>query len=234
MMNVTWPLLRDVLHLFYPPTCLHCGSGLIHIKEPICISCLSQLPFTQFEKIPDNPTERALTGRLPIQSAASLLHFSKGKITQSLLHALKYKNEQALGIWLGKLAAYSMQQSGRFEQIDYLLPVPMHPAKEKKRGYNQAALIAAGMASVMQIPVLSKETVQCKKTETQTRKSRTDRWLNVADCFFINRPEQLNQTSILLVDDVLTTGATLEAFGRSLFACQPRRLSVYTIAYADA
>jgi ComF family protein len=234
MMNVTWPLLRNVLHLFYPPTCLHCGSGLIHTKEPICISCLSQLPFTQFEKIPDNPTERALTGRLPIQSAASLLHFSKGKITQSLLHALKYKNEQALGVWFGKLAAYSMQQSGRFEQIDYLLPVPMHPTKEKKRGYNQAALIAAGMASVMQIPVLSKETVQCKKTETQTRKSRTERWLNVADCFFINRPEQLNQTSILLVDDVLTTGATLEAFGRTLFACQPSRLSVYTIAYADA
>ena len=226
-------LFNDTLHLFYPHLCTGCGSDLLEDTSILCLKCINELPHTRFANHPDNPVEKYFWGRLSLAAAHSEFHFSKGTLVQHLLHELKYKGNTRIGFYLGQLLGKSLMESERFATLDILVPLPLFPDKEKKRGFNQAEVICRGVASVMHLPVINNIITRHHFTETQTRKNRTERWENVAGSFYINDTNGLKGQHILLVDDVVTTGATLEACGRMLKSIDNVRLSIATLAVAS-
>lgn len=225
-------LLHDLLHLFYPHVCTGCGSDAIDLQQQLCLSCITHLPFTQFAFSAQNPVEKIFIGRMGITAAHSELYFSKSSIVQHLIHQLKYKGNQAIGHYLGEMMAGTLLKSKRFQQIQALVPVPLYPEKEKIRGYNQAAVICEGMSTVWQIPVWHQALIKQRATATQTKKHRDERWQNVHDSFVVPEPEQLRNARVLLVDDVITTGASLEACGNRLLSIPGLQLSLASLAFA--
>jgi ComF family protein len=230
------PTLQNIfsptLHLFYPHICTGCGSDLLKEDHLLCLRCINDLPHTNFAPYNNNPAEKVFWGRIAVTAAHSEFYFAKGSLIQQLIHQLKYKNNTAIGFYLGELMGRSLLESGRFNSIDYLVPLPLYPDKERKRGYNQAAVICNGMSSVMNVPVIINNVIRQRFTETQTRKHRNERWENVAGSFVIKDPRILTQKNILLVDDVVTTGATLEACGSILLQTEGIKLYIATLAHA--
>ena len=204
-------LFSSALHLFYPHICTGCGSDLLRKDDFLCIQCIDELPHTEYEKYPNNPTERIFHGRLELMAAHSGFYFSKGELMQQLIHEFKYRGNKEIGIYLSKMMGAKMFESGRFTNIDYLIPLPLFADKEFKRGFNQAEVICNGMSETMNIPVLTKNVIRKHATETQTKKHRAERWENVSASFMVTDANVLKNKHILLVDDVITTGATLEA-----------------------
>jgi len=225
-------IFADALHLFYPHGCSGCGSDVLENGNLLCLRCLHDLPHTRFAQHANNPVEKYFWGRLPLQAAHSEFYFAKESLLQHLIHRLKYKGDQELGMYLGEMMANSLVNAHRFGNIDGLIPLPMFPAKERKRGYNQATVICNGMSPVMNLPVIHNNVIRRHATETQTRKHRTERWDNAAGSFMINKPEQLIGKHWLLVDDVITTGATLEACGQMMAQLPGIKLSIATLALA--
>ncbi len=226
-------LFADTLHLFYPHTCRGCGSDLLDEKNLLCLQCICDLPHTLEAIHPGNHTEKIFIGRLPIHAAGSEFYFSKESLIQRLIHQLKYNGNTDIGFYLGEIMGRSILNSSRFGNIDQLIPLPLHPNKERKRGYNQAAIICQGMSEVMNVPVSTGNLVRQRFTETQTRKHRAGRWENVDGSFAIVNERILRGKHILLVDDVITTGATLEACGQCILNVAGTRLSVAALAYAS-
>ena len=226
-------IFADAFQLFYPHVCTGCGSDLLEKDAQLCLSCIHDLPHTGFAAIPDNIVERVFVGRLPLQAAFSEFYFSKGQLIQHLIHQLKYKNNRTIGHYLGEVIGNAMLQSGRFNNIDYIIPLPMYADKEFKKGYNQAEIICNGIMEATKIPVMTKNVVRSYATETQTKKHRTERWQNVDGSFNILNPEKLANKNILLVDDVITTGATLEACGQLILKIPGTTLSLAALAYAS-
>lgn len=226
-------LLKDVSRLFYPVICPGCGNELFNQNSNLCLKCITQLPHTGFANFNNNPIEKIFSGRLPLLAAHSEFYFTKNSIIQFLMHELKYKGNKEMGLYLGKLLGESLLKSQRFKEFDYLVPLPMHPVKEFKRGYNQAEIICNGISSSTNIPVLIKKVLRNKQTETQTRKHRTERWQNVYDSFLVEEPESLYNKKIILVDDVITTGATLEACGINILKIKGATLGIAAVAYAS-
>ena len=204
-------LFSSALHLFYPHICTGCGSDLLRKEDFLCIQCIDELPHTEYEKYSNNPTERIFHGRLPVVAAHSGFYFAKGELMQHLIHEFKYKGNKEIGMYLSKITGTKMFESGRFTNIDYLIPLPLYAEKEFKRGFNQAEIICNGMSEAMNIPVLIKNVIRKRATETQTKKHRAERWENVSDSFKVTNTSLLRNKHVLLVDDVITTGATLEA-----------------------
>ncbi|MBK7432727.1 MAG: ComF family protein [Chitinophagaceae bacterium] len=231
-MLVLKDLWSATLHLFYPHLCQGCGSDLLQNKDLLCTRCIHELPLTGFATWAGNPVEKYFWGRIPVQAAHSQFYFTKDTLIQHLIHQLKYKSNKAIGRLLGEMMAESLLLSGRFPSIDYLVPLPLFPEKEHRRGYNQAAVICEGMSVVMQVPVNNDLVVRRRSTETQTRKHRTERWQNVESSFALSRNDPSDGKHILLVDDVVTTGATLEACGRIILNEPGNRLSIATLAHA--
>ncbi len=225
--------LFDLATLFFPKNCAVCGKALHRQEEVLCTSCYYKLPVTRFEQHAENPVKEIFYGRLPIEAATSFLFFSKGGATQQLIHKLKYKGRREVGTYLGELFGNSLNQSPLFQNIDVIIPVPLHAKKEHKRGYNQSLLLAEGMASRMKAGVMPHVLFRTTFSSTQTRKSRYERWKNVKDIFEINKGHHLEGKHVLLVDDVITTGATLEACGKTLLAIPGLKLSLASLAYAE-
>ncbi len=200
--------------------------------EQLCIRCAAGLPHTGYAAQPGNPIEKMFWGRLKLEAAASIFYFSKSTVIQQLIHSLKYKGNRAIGEYMGRLMGNLLLESGRFSGIDGLIPLPMHPAKERKRGYNQAAVLCDGISAVTQIPVLNQVLVKARVTETQTRKHRTERWVNAEGSFSADPACLMQHRKLLLVDDVITTGATLEAAGQCLLHTGGPSLSIATLATA--
>lgn len=198
----------------------------------LCLQCIHELPHTGFEKYVDNPVEKIFYGRLPIENAHAGFYFSKGELMQTLVHDFKYKGNIDIGIYLSNMMAEKMMDSGRFKNIDYLIPLPLFADKEFKRGFNQAKIICDGMSKAMNIPVLTNNVTRICFTETQTKKHRTERWENVADSFTVQNPEPLRNKQIMLVDDVITTGATLEACAQKISAIEGTKISIVTLTTA--
>ncbi|MEI9957860.1 MAG: phosphoribosyltransferase family protein [Ferruginibacter sp.] len=169
---------------------------------------------------------------MPVTAAHSEFYFSKESLVQHLIHQLKYKNNTAIGFYLGEMVGKSLLNSNRFNHIDYLIPLPLYPDKERKRGYNQATIICNGMSEVMNIPVITNNVIRQRFTETQTHKHRTERWENVEGSFWVTNPTVLKGKNVLLVDDVVTTGATLEACGSILLENDDVKLFIATLAHA--
>lgn len=224
---------ESLLQIVFPHVCDGCGSDLVNIESRLCIRCLAQLPETNFEKHSLNPVEKTFWGRLPIINASAHLYFTKESLVQHLMHQVKYKGNKELGFQLGRIMGHALKSSNRFNHLDALIPLPLFPSKEKKRGYNQAAVLCEGIAEILSIPVLSNVITRPQHTETQTKKGRIERWKNIEGKFQLENPVLIKNKHLLLVDDVITTGATLEACGNELLKAENVRLSVAVLCVAS-
>lgn len=226
--------IRDsILHVVFPHVCDGCGSDLLNIESRLCIRCFASLPETNFEIHPNNPVEKDFWGRLPILSGSAHLYFTKESFVQHLMHQLKYRGNKDLGMQLGRIMGNALKSSNRFNDIDALVPLPLFPSKEKKRGYNQAKVLCDGIGEVFNFPILSNVIIRPQHTETQTKKGRIERWKNIEGKFTLVDPSAIQNKHLLLIDDVVTTGATLEACGNELLSVSNVKLSVATLCIAS-
>jgi ComF family protein len=189
------------------------------------------MPLTRFEFYAANPIEKIFWGRISIESASAHLYFTSGSFIQHSLHLLKYKGRKDIGIYFGQQMGVSLNFSARFKDCEIIIPLPLFTASEKKRGYNQAAMIAVGISQKLKIPLMPDAVLRIKKTETQTHKSRIQRWKNMESTFKIPDPQKISGKHILLVDDVVTTGASLEACAQVLLTCPGVRVSIACLAH---
>lgn len=224
-------LLRELFSVFYPETCCCCNEPISSSSHGICISCRHDLPFTHYSSHKGNKVEMSFYGRIPIVEATSLLHFFKKSPTQELMHNLKYRNKQNIGIMLGVWMAESIKQSGRFKEIDAIIPVPLHKKRLKERGYNQLTTFGETLSSELNLPYVPDNLIRIAATKTQTRKFRTDRWSNVNTKFHVTDPSAFENKHILLIDDIITTGATIEACYHAFEKVKNFKMSLATMSY---
>lgn len=229
MIRTIW---NDFLRLLFPETCAVCGKPLIKSEQLICLHCLYKLPRTDFHTDRDNKVELRLRGKIAVEAASSFFYFNKGSEFRHLIHLLKYKDQKEIGQILGRQAAFALKRDGIFADVDCIVPIPLHKKRERKRGYNQAEWIAKGLSEILEIPVETHGIHRIKTTKTQTRKSVWDRWLNVQEIFGITDIEAIRGKHILIVDDVLTTGATIESCATTLLEIEGVKISVFTLAVA--
>ncbi len=223
--------LNDFVHLIFPHICTGCGSDILDNHHQLCLRCLSELPVTNFFAQPGNPVERKFYGRLPIRNAGAGYFFTKNSLIETLIYELKYKGNRDIGFYLGQLLAKFLSDNNRFSEADALVPLPLNARREKKRGYNQATALCNGIASVWKKPVLDKAVVRKVNTETQTHRGRITRWENMEGVFAVADVSAIENKLILLVDDVITTGASLEACGSEILKVTGTALSIATLAY---
>jgi ComF family protein len=228
--------LREIresfLHLIFPHVCSGCGSDLVDKESMLCMHCMDGIPVTDYEWFKDNPVEKIFRGRLSLLGATAQFYFTKESLMQHLMHQFKYKGNKELGLQLGRIMGTQLKRSHRFD-ADVLIPLPLFPIKEKRRGYNQATVLCEGMAEVMNIPVLSSAVLRPQHTETQTKKGRIERWMNMEGKFILNDAASISNKHLILVDDVITTGATLEACGNELLKADNVKLSIATLCVAS-
>lgn len=225
-------LLNSFLYLFYPEFCLSCGAGLVSGEKVICTQCELNLPRTRFHDDHNNLVSQLFWGRIELHAATSFLFFRRKGIVQKLMHQFKYKGEKEIGFYLGKLFGQELQRSKYFNDVDCIVPIPLHPDKQKKRGYNQSEVIGQGMSQALSIPVNEEILTRTIYTDTQTKKSRFERWSNVSKVFSVDQSSGCNYNHILLVDDVVTTGATMEACAQALKQALDIKVSIATLAVA--
>ena len=225
-------ILNDVISLLYPNLCLACREHTPARGEIICLRCQHKLPKTNFHLERENPFTERFWGRIPIESGAALYHFVRGGRVQELLHRLKYLGKADVGLRLGQWYGEMLRESPYFREVDLIVPVPLHPRKERLRGYNQSALFAKGLSETLRKPWLKNGLVRTSFTESQTQKSRAERLENVMEVFAVGNAAQLTSKHVLVVDDVMTTGATLEACGLKILELPGTKLSFATIAIA--
>lgn len=220
------------LHLLFPHVCTGCGNDILTKESELCMRCIAAMPETNFEIHTNNPVEKLFWGRLPIVGATAQFYFTKESLMQHLMHQFKYKRNKELGLQLGRIMGEQIKRSGRFN-AEALIPLPLFPGKEKRRGYNQATILCNGISEMMEIPVLENVIFRPSHTETQTKKGRIERWKNMEGKFILSNPEAIRNKHVLLVDDVVTTGATLEACGNELLKADGVRLSAATLCVAS-
>lgn len=220
-----------LLHLLFPHVCAGCGADVLPKDHLLCLHCLEALPQTHFHLHHNNPVEKAFTGRLPLLHATAQYYFTKESLLQHLLHQAKYKGDKELCVYLGTLMGGQLAQSHWIETVDALVPLPLFAEREKARGYNQSYLICKGISEAVNKPVLQHAVIRSSATESQTRKNRVLRWQNMEGRFALTSTET-EGAHLLLVDDVITTGATLEACGRTLLQSPGTNLSIATLCFS--
>ena len=228
-------LATDILHFLLPPRCIVCGSRLSDGERHLCINCLGSLPRTQFHLSSPNIMEQMFWGRINIERATALFYY-QGEETHAVLHNLKYYDNPDVGRQLGMVMAEEALASGFFQDIDAIVPVPLHSSKERKRGYNQCQYIAEGLSEVTGIKVIDKEIIRTVNTKTQTRLSKDERWENVQDIFSVTKRCKVLTACkhVLIIDDVVTTGSTLISLAKAIQTVNPNiRFSVLSLAFAS-
>ena len=226
-------LLSNFLHLIYPHNCEGCGTDTLNEDSFLCAKCLYELPETGFSGVTDNPVEKKLYGRIRFEQAGAGFYFTKHGLLQHLIAELKYKNNKEMGFYLGKLLGYQLLATNRFDEVEALVPLPLNIKREHKRGYNQSQLICEGIVSVWKRPIINDAISRIIYTETQTNKNLSNRWDNVYGAFAIADDSKLKGKHVALVDDVITTGASMEACGSELLKVEGLKLSVLSIGYAS-
>ena len=223
----------DLFELFYPDICLSCSEKLLKGENLICFKCQSELPKSDHWADAENAMAKRFWGRVDLQGAAALFQFQKGEHVQHLLHQLKYRGRQDVGEYLGQmLGRMLLQPDGVIKHVDLIVPVPLHWKKHRKRGYNQCDPIAKGISETINIPWTDSAIHRVHENISQTKKNRFDRWANVAEIFAIKDAEQLRGKHILLVDDVMTTGATAEACLQTILTVENTKVSFVSVAVA--
>lgn len=231
-MNVLWQWTTPLVRLFYPHLCEACGEELVGNEHLLCISCWSKLPETKFHLQANNPVEQRFWGRFPLEYAGAMYYFHKDTRLQEALHALKYRGVTDLGVEMGRRFGREIEACSWVKDIDLLLPVPLSERKRRQRGFNQSDFIAKGLGDILHLPVDTQSLRRVKHTESQTHKSRIERLENMERAFSLKDPEALSGRHVCLVDDVITTGATLEACALALQQQGRVRISILALAYA--
>lgn len=227
MMNSS--LVSELGYLLYPHACVICGEELLKNEEGVCLKCLYELPRTYNYLEKDNTVEQLMAARLPFERIASYCVYSKDGMLPPLIYHLKYHGKKEIGTLLGKLFGEDLLGSEFLGSIDLIVPVPLHPEKEKVRGYNQAAMIANGLAEVTSLPVSTGNLIRVISNPTQTKRTKTQRWENVKGIFDVAEKKLFERKHLLLVDDVITTGSTLEACGIALQKCKDIKISIVVL-----
>lgn len=225
--------LYSFLSLWFPRCCVVCGESLAKGEECICTMCNINLPRTDYHLRKDNPVEKLFWGKFPLERATSFFFYRKGSDFRQVLHQLKYGGQKEIGAIMGRYMASELQASDFFHGVDVIIPIPLYKKKQQIRGYNQSEWISRGIMAVTGIPVDTEAIIRRKNTETQTQKSALERWENVDGIFELHRSEYLAGKHILIVDDVLTTGATTVACASRLAEIEGVRISVLTLAMAE-
>ncbi len=226
-------LFDSFISLFFPERCIHCGKPLNKNEHYICSTCRSDLPYTHFAKFNDNLLTRSFWGRIPVQTAYSYLHYYKHSAVQQILYKIKYQNSPELASYFGEEFGHKLLQLNYHKVgIDIFLPVPLHPHKQKIRGYNQSEQLAIGLSKVLDKPIETKAIIRSVFTKTQTKLSGHQRWQNVKGIFKIITPKKLENKHVAIIDDVLTTGATIESLTQTLLRIRNIRISILTLATA--
>jgi ComF family protein len=228
-----YTLLTDFIALLYPEICIGCSNALMHNDEMICFECAVEMPITHFEKQKDNPVERLFWYKIKIEAAASIYFFSKKSRMQKMIHSFKYKGNENAAIFLGKQLGKSLAKSNRFLDVDLIIPVPLHPNKLKKRGYNQAERIAQGMSETFDKKINTTGLIRSIHNETQTQKGLFNRWSNVKTIFEIANADEFRNKHILIVDDVITSGSTIEACAAQVLTVDNTKVSIVSLAVAS-
>lgn len=225
-------LQQGFVHLFYPTLCEGCRRPLVSSEEVLCLNCAAQLPETGYHTMPGNQTELCFAGRIPFVRATSYAWFTADGLLQHLLHSLKYRGQQKTGVFLGQRFAQNLKETNWAQGIDLIIPVPLHPSRQASRGYNQSMIIAETLGKELGIPASDSILHRSRKTESQTNKTRTERAANMEGAFALTDPSALAGKHILIVDDVLTTGATIEACANVLLSTPGVKISIATIGIA--
>lgn len=223
----------NLLDLLFPQLCVACGNRMVTQEKFMCFDCWHDLPVSNFHVHPGNKLEQIFWGRVKIEFATAFFVFKKGSNYQHLIHFIKYKGMKELGFETGRRFGIDLLKSTGFASIDVIVPVPLHPKKQKLRGYNQSEWIAKGLSESMKKPVSIDNLQRNLHTSTQTRKNRYERWENVENIFEVNHPEEFEGKHILLIDDVVTTGSTLESCALKLLQIANTTVSIATLAFAD-
>jgi ComF family protein len=231
-MSYIYDLWDDFISLLFPRLCYACGDHLLRNENLICTECYVIIPRTNYHDEKDNPVEQLFWGRCMLEKAAAFSYYNKGSRIRNLIHNLKYKGIKEIGFELGRIYGLSLKSSGFTNDIDLIIPVPLHPSKKRIRGFNQCDLISDGLADVTGLAVNKDSLARAKGSDTQTKRSRYDRWTNVEGIFIVTDPEILRGKHILLVDDVITTGSTIESCANELLKIEGVRVSVAALAYA--
>ncbi len=231
-MNYLYDLWDDFISLLFPRLCYACGNHLLRNENIICTECYVSIPRTNYHLQPENPVAQLFWGRCLIERAAAFSFYSRGSRIRNLIHKLKYRGIKEIGYELGRIYAVSLRSSGFLSGIDLIMPVPLHPSKKRSRGFNQSECISAGISDAADLPVDTVSLVRTSFSETQTNRSRYERWTNVEGIFHVANRDAIRGKHILLVDDVITTGSTIESCVNELMKSEGVRVSVAAIGCA--
>lgn len=226
--------LRDFAKLLFPTYCSGCRTILVEGEVGICLKCQVNLPRLHLHDFRGNILEKKFWGRADIQMATAFLKMTKKSVVRRMIHELKYHDNKNTGVVLGKLFGTELLKSRDMRHFDYIIPVPLHPKKHFLRGYNQCDYIAQGLSEIMNIPMMPNNLIRTHHNDSQTRKSNYERWENVEGIFSVKRIEDLSHRKILLIDDIITTGSTIESCASALRKIPELKLSIAALAIADS
>lgn len=226
------PFLSDFISIFFPKNCLICQQHKVLNHQSFCLTCYPKLPFTNFHQIADNECMDRFWGRIPLEAGAAIFFLQREGLIQEFIYRLKYGDRPKIGNQLGQMYGQILKKQPLFSSIDLIVPIPLHPIRLRKRGYNQSAQFAMGLSDAMEVPLNISGLIRTKATSTQTKKNRLERFENVLPAFQVKEVTPFVNKHILLVDDVLTTGATLEACATRLLEVEGVKISIATIAIA--
>jgi ComF family protein len=231
-MNYIYYLWDDFISLLFPRLCYACGNHLLRNENIICTECYVYIPRTNYHTTNDNPVAQLFWGRCMIEKAAAFSYYKKGSRIRNLIHNLKYNGIKEIGYELGRIYGLSLKNSGFIKDIELIIPVPLHPIKKRLRGFNQSDILSEGISCVTGLPVDTVALIRHDQSATQTRRSRYERWTNVEGIFMVIDPDRIKGKHILLVDDVITTGSTIESCANELLRVEGVKVSVAAMAYA--
>ena len=223
---------KNIFYLFYPNICAACDNQLNDYENVLCLSCRYDLPLTNFINFTPNDIEQAFQGRVSIEFATSLLFYDREGIVQNLIHKLKYKGHQEIGVFLGNWLGNELLHCKRLPKLDYIVPVPLHKNRLKKRGFNQVTKFGEQLSKILAVPMSDSILLRKLDSGTQTLKQRIDRFKDLKEKFYIANNELFKEKHILLIDDVITTGATVEACVIKLQEIKGIKISIATMAYS--
>lgn len=233
MTSILKDMGQGLLSLLYPQVCIGCGEGLASQEEWICLECNKQLKPTDFFKYDDNPVRNIFYGRVNVNKAFSFYYMESKSVLNNLMHSIKYNGKKEAAVWLGKnIGEQLVEQKDRWDFIDLIVPVPLHHKRQKERGFNQSYYLAKGLGEVLKKPVLEKGVERVKNSVSQTKKNRMDRVENVQNIFKVAEPNAFKDKNVLLVDDVVTTGATAESCMQTILASGCKTINFVSLAMA--